>query len=173
MIGALVGVLVFFLLFLLAGLQGSSSPVSAPASGDSVSNDDLSGQGGNVAVVDPNVQTFAGAIAFAEGYWDANGNILVNNRPAKNNNPGDFLGVGDAGSDGLYAVYSTSQAGWNRLYQQLQLIVNGKSRYYNLGMTIEQMAQVWTATQQEAWASNVAFFLGVPVTETLGAWLTP
>jgi hypothetical protein len=34
-------------------------------------------------------------------------------------------------------------------------------------MTIAEMAAKWTVTQQDAWASNVADALGVPVTTTL------
>ena len=63
-------------------------------------------------------------------------------------------------------------SGWNRLYQQLQLIINGKDDT-QFGMAIDEVARVWTATQQEAWASMSAVFLGVPVTETLGSCVTP
>jgi hypothetical protein len=119
------------------------------------------------------VTLFAGGIAFAEGYWDNGNNVLTQNRAARNNNPGDFLGNGDAGQDcGGYAIYSSPGAGWRRLYGQLNLIVNGASKNYSLDMTIQQMAYKYTSTDQEAWAGNVASYIGGSPDDTLRQWLT-
>jgi len=119
------------------------------------------------------IQRFAGAIAFAEGFWDAHNNIIVADRPARNNNPGDFLGTGDTGlSDGAYAVFSTLEMGWQKLYGQLQLIVDGKSHNYNLDMSISDIAYVYTATQQDAWSENVASYLGATRDTPLRGLLT-
>lgn len=120
----------------------------------------------------PSVVRFAQAIAFAEGYWNANNQVLCQNRPARNNNPGDFVGTGDAGSSGGYAVFTSPAAGFARLYQQLNLIISGGSAYYSLNMTIAQMAAKWTTTQQAAWAANVAAYLGGTPSDTLAQWLS-
>lgn len=130
--------------------------------------------GGTVYIENPTdkIRKFAGGIAFAEGYWDASNNVLSGNRAARNNNPGDFLGSGDAGTDGIYAVYSTAERGFQRLYGQLQLIVDGKSNNYNLDMTISDMAYVYTATEQDAWSENVSTYLGVSRDTKLRGLLT-
>lgn len=119
------------------------------------------------------VKFFAGAIAFAEGFWDKFQNVHASSRPARNNNPGDFLGNGDAGQDdGGYAVYSTLEKGWERLYGQLQMIIDGTSHNYVLSETISDMAYTYTSTQQDAWAENAASFLGVTRDTVLRGLLT-
>lgn len=123
--------------------------------------------GGTVGLIQ-----FAGGIGFAEGYWDRYNKVIPENRPARDNNPGDLIGIGDAGSDGAYRKYSTADAGWQALYNQLNMIVNGSSKYYTLDMTISQMAHVWTQTQPDMWAANVASYIGGSVTDTLRQWLT-
>lgn len=128
--------------------------------------------GSDVSNVSDKITKFAGAIAFAEGYWDRNNNVHTNSRPARDNNPGDFEGSGDAGSDGVYAKYSTIDAGWKRLYHQLQIIVDGTSDNYNLDMTISDMAYTYTATQQDAWAENVASYVGATRDTPLRGLLT-
>lgn len=138
---------------------------------------DAANQGGDAIVYDANptnkIQRFAGAVAFAEGFWDRENNVIVADRAARNNNPGDFLGTGDTGlSDGAYAVFSTLDMGWQKLYGQLQLIVDGKSHNYTLDMTISDMAYVYTATQQDAWAENVASYLNVTRDTPLRGLLT-
>lgn len=132
------------------------------ATAAAVSKQSSGGIGGPPALVTDKVKTFAGAIAFAEGYWDRAGNILIGNRAARNNNPGDFISSGDAGKDADgYAVFSSAAAGWQRLYDQLELIINGGSKHYTLDETISDMAYTYTATQQDAWSENVASYLGV------------
>lgn len=119
------------------------------------------------------IRTFANAIGFAEGAWDGSLNPHVNARPYRNNNPGDFLGAGDTGlSDGAYAVFSSLEKGMERLFGQLQLIVNGGSSNYNLDETISDMAYTWTSTEQDAWSENVASFLGVTRDTPLRGLLT-
>lgn len=128
---------------------------------------------GSVGVtVTDKVKQFAGAIAFAEGFWDRNNNVIAANRPARNNNPGDFLGVGDLGAEGGYAKYSTLDRGWMRLYLQLNLIVNGGSTFYSLDESISDMAYTYTATEQDAWSENVASYLGVSRDTPLRGLLT-
>jgi hypothetical protein len=130
----------------------------------------FTGEGGTA--YSAKVIEFAGAIAYAEGYWDRNRNVLTRNIPARNNNPGDFLGQGDSGSRDGYALYGTPEAGWERLYSQLQMIVDGSSHVYSLDMSISDMSQSYTTTQQISWASNVANFLGVDRSTQLREVLT-
>lgn len=135
------------------------------------------GQGEDVTTASDKVKQFANAIAVAEGYMDTTGNVISGNRPARNNNPGDFIGSGDAGSEGGYAVYSTPEKGFERLYGQLSLIVNGphtpgKISGVPLDGTISDLAYVWTATQQDAWSENVASYLGVTRDTPLRGLLT-
>lgn len=136
-----------------------------------------SNQGAEEMTTTDKIKTFAGAIAFAEGYWNRAGIVFTENRPARNNNPGDFIGDGDDGNDNGYAKYSTIEKGWQRLYNQLNLIVNGP---HTLGRisgvpldgTISDLAYVWTATQQDEWSENVASYLGVTRDTPLRGLLT-
>lgn len=101
---------------------------------------------------------FATAIAYAEGFY-VNGS-----RPQRNNNPGDLtvdtIGKG-IGMDGPFIVYATPDDGWDALRQQVRLILTNTSRIYNTDMTIQDVANRYTTTDQSAWAMNVASKLGV------------
>jgi hypothetical protein len=116
------------------------------------------------------VQAIAQAIAAAEGYGPA-GNI-----PTKANNPGDLC-MGDQGQGVITSsggekitVYSSAQAGWNALYNQINLWINGGSRYYNVNMTWVQIGATW-AGPGTPWAANVAAALGVDPNSTLAQYL--
>lgn len=111
------------------------------------------------------VQAFAEAIAFAEGFY------VAGSRPARNNNPGDLTLTGDLGKDGMYGVWSTLQAGWDALYHMLQRDLSGNSTIYSPDMTIQEFANKYTATDQTAWASNVASQLGVTPDTKISDWL--
>lgn len=101
---------------------------------------------------------FATAIAYAEGFY-VNGS-----RPQRNNNPGDLTvdttGRG-IGKDGPFIIYRTVDDGWDALRQQVRLILTNTSHIYNTDMTIQDVANQYTATDQSAWALNVANRLGV------------
>lgn len=98
---------------------------------------------------------FANAIANAEGFFASD------TVPVRANNPGDLkLGPPTLGSTGI-TVFDSAAAGWAALKRQLGLIVTGSSKVYHLDMSIADMAASWTATEQSAWASNVARYLGV------------
>lgn len=125
--------------------------------------------------MDLNIATnaFATAIAYAEGFY-VNGS-----RPQRNNNPGDLtfdtIGKG-IGKDGPFIVYRTVEDGWDALKRQVSLILTNTSSIYNTDMTISDMAEHYTATEQSAWAMNVASKLGVSpdtkisaILETAGA----
>lgn len=142
-----------------------------------VSTKQNSSQGGLDVTATDKIRQFANAIAFAEGYMDRSGNVLSANRAARNNNPGDFVGTGDNGTEGGYAVYSTPQKGFERLFGQLNLIVNGPHTAglissVSLDATISDLAYVWTATQQDEWSENVASYLGVTRDTQLRGLLT-
>jgi hypothetical protein len=117
---------------------------------------DLSSIGGPVTYPAP-IKRFAEAIARAEGFYVA-GSI-----PQRAHNPGDLKmpnWTGPTLGSGI-SVFQSDGAGWSALYRQLWIIVTGSSGNYYLDMSIEQMAAKWTATEQSAWARNVAGFLAV------------
>jgi hypothetical protein len=104
------------------------------------------------------VNAFATAIAYAEGFY-VNGS-----RAQRNHNPGDLtldtVGLG-VGKDGPFIVYANDDDGWTALKRQVQLILTNTSNVYNTDMTIQDVANRYTATDQSAWALNVANKLGV------------
>jgi hypothetical protein len=89
---------------------------------------------------------FANAIAFAEGFG------VPGAIPTVRNNPGDLKLPADGGA---ITTFATPADGWEALYKQLDLIRTGASRYYQPTMTIDQVARVWTATEQSIWRNNV------------------
>lgn len=147
-----------------------SDTASAAAGGTTLDN-------ASTGAPDTPVQQLAGGIAFAEGFWDINENDLIGTIPNNNNNPGDIV------SGGAYATFDTPEDGFAALYAQIELIVNGQSGVYNLGMSIAQMGQRWTpsppntASAPVNWAANVVAFLndnyglGVTVNTPLSAVL--
>lgn len=109
------------------------------------------------------IKTLASAIARAEGFY------VTGSIPQRAHNPGDLKVPGWAGptlGNGI-SVFQDDQAGWNALYKQLYLILTGQSSHYTLDDTILSMAQTWTTTQSQAWAGNVAGYLGVPTSTPL------
>ena len=102
------------------------------------------------------LDTFAHAIAFAEGYG-----ADLTNVPTRANNPGDLKLPGSQNTTGAedITVFPTIQAGWDALTHQLALIVDGKSHIYTVDMSIFEMAAHWTDTQADAWTANVVSYL--------------
>lgn len=119
-------------------------------------------------IADTPIGRFAEAIAIAEGYYD--GDTV----PRRANNPGALkLGepaIGAAGGNRITA-FTTAAEGWDRLYRQLRLIVEGRSAHYTLSSTIEQMGLTWSGGDRN-WAVNVAAVLNVPTSAQLGTVLT-
>lgn len=117
------------------------------------------------------VQQLAAAIARAEGFG------VRGSRPTRNNNPGDIrtAGVRYPGqrriAAGRYVVFATPADGWAALQAQIVRILEGRSRYYTLHTTINQMSRRYAETWQP-WAKQVARGLRVPGTTTLGDYLT-
>ena len=121
------------------------------------------------------VRRFAGAIAFAEGFWDTAGKVHIGSRPARNNNPGDLVTPpqwsGQSGNDGPYAKFATAQDGWNALYGMLRRDLSGQSAIYSPDMTVSDFAYTYTATEQDVWSENVAGYLGISRDTKLSEWL--
>lgn len=110
------------------------------------------------------VGPLAEAIARAEGFYAVGPTI-----PKAAHNPGN-LKRGDVGfgtTAGGITIFASDADGWTALRRQLLLIFEGRSRYYQPTMTLAEMARTWTATEQSAWAANVARGLGVPVSTRL------
>lgn len=113
------------------------------------------------------IVAMANAIAIAEG-----------SNPTYDN-PGDLKPPGWQGPTfgagiAWFGPQGDGSDGWQRLYYQLQLIVNGQSAVYSLpGDTIQSMAVKWTGNDHAAeWAQTVAQQLGVPVTTQLSQVLS-
>lgn len=104
------------------------------------------------------VQAMAAAIARAEGFGVP---LAI---PTQANNPGDLKIPGwpkDKQVGEGISVFPSVTEGWSRLYRQLNLIVNGQSKVYTLGDTINSMAVKWTGSDNAlAWANIVASTLG-------------
>jgi len=94
----------------------------------------------------------AEAIAKAEGFYA--GDTL----PKRRNNPGSIT------SGGSLIQFETEQAGWNALYNQIESMISGQSSYYDTGMSILDVAKVYTGgDKSDAWANIVASRLGVSI----------
>lgn len=111
------------------------------------------------------INAFAVAIAFAEGFY-VNGS-----RSQRNHNPGDLtidtIGLA-VGRDGPFVVYANDNDGWMALREQVRKIVTNTSSIYNSNMTIADIAEKYTTTEQSAWALNVATKLGVSPDTRIG-----
>lgn len=100
----------------------------------------------------PAVRDLAVAIASAEGFG------VPHAIPTIAHNPGDLVIPGWTGQKlgaERISVFSSDGEGWTRLYHQLQLIVDSRSRVYSLEMTLSEFAAKWTATEQGIWTQNV------------------
>lgn len=105
------------------------------------------------------------AIAVAEGFYAA-GSV-----PQQANNPGDLeLGSQGYGTIGGKTIFASLSAGWEALYNQVYLILSGKSQYYNPSQTIAQMGLTYSGGDPN-WAANVAATLSVTPDTTLADWM--
>jgi hypothetical protein len=115
------------------------------------------------------INEFAAGIALAEGFY------VSGSRAQRNNNPGnitvDITETG-IGKDGNFIVYSNPTEGWNALKRQVELILTDASKFYDSGMTLRQIAQVYTTTDQLAWATNDASKLGISIDTPVSTLLT-
>jgi hypothetical protein len=115
--------------------------------------------GGGSGVAPGRVQLLASAIAKAEGFF------VPGSFPARNHNPGDLIDP----STGVKRRFATDADGWDALYHQLDLIIVGSSKYYDLEMSLGAMAETWTGGDNPgSWARAVAQVMGVPVSASIG-----
>jgi hypothetical protein len=96
----------------------------------------------------PGFFALADAIATAEGYG------VPGAIPTVRNNPGDLKLAGS-----VVTSFDSPESGWDALYHQLDLIRTGQSAYYRPDMTLAELAQTWTATEQDFWLANVVHSL--------------
>jgi len=125
------------------------------------------------------VKQFAAAVAFAEGFWDRDGNVQTENVPARFHNPGD-LSPGDApGYSSTYtdgsnvAQFPDDNTGWQFLYKKVRRILTGRSSVNGgkgIQATIADVASKY-AEDSVNWANNVASYLSIDGNTTLEAWL--
>jgi hypothetical protein len=115
------------------------------------------------------INAFSNAIATAEGFF------VSGSRPQRNNNPGDLTvdttGTG-VGKDGPFIVYGSVADGWAALNKQVQLILTDASNFYNSGMTLRDIASIYTTTDQTSWAQTVANTLGISLDVPVSTLLT-
>ena len=110
------------------------------------------------------INDLANAIATFEGFF------VANSRGQRNHNPGNLMYVGQSkatkDNDG-FCVFASDSDGWETLYNQLWLIWNGQSRYYNVEMTIQNFVDVWSSTspleERKNYAQYIAQKFGVSV----------
>lgn len=111
------------------------------------------------------IVALANAIAAAEGFG------IPGAIPTRANNPGNLVIPGwkgeTLGAEGI-SVFATADEGWKRLYNQLQLIKDGRSRVYTLNDTIATMGAKWAPHDGGNWAANVSRVLQMPLTTRLG-----
>lgn len=96
------------------------------------------------------------AISVAEGF-PVPGSI-----PARAHNPGDlvmpWLHGETLGAEGIH-VFPDDATGWAALEHQLALIRDGRSKVYQITMTLEEFGSHYTRTQQPQWVQNVCDWL--------------
>jgi hypothetical protein len=93
----------------------------------------------------------ARAIGVAEGF-DVPGSLAQ-----RSHNPGNLTRI-----DGTFYVFATDSEGWNALYAYVKRMLSGEG-LYSPGSTIYDASRIYTATEQDEWALNVAASLGVSV----------
>ena len=87
------------------------------------------------------------------------------------NNPGDMTYAhgaptkGAVNADGVLWFYNVED-GWQALYHEVSLMLNGRSHVYKLTDTLQQVGLKYSNGDPN-WAVNVAKYLGVPETTTL------
>jgi hypothetical protein len=84
----------------------------------------------------------------------------------RNHNPGNLVwSPYQVGTKDGFALFLTDDDGWKALKYQLQLIFDGKSKYYRPDMTIQDFVNVWASTspynERVAYAQYIANHFGV------------
>jgi hypothetical protein len=157
-----------------AALDYSSAPpvdqISTLGDGD-VAGPILGGTGMQIPL--SKVTQLATAIATAEGFFSSDPNVV----PRRANNPIDLtdgLGVptlGNANKEGV-KIFGSIADGWKAAYIQVTAMLDGSSKHYTVGMSIFQVAKVFTGNDNPAaWANNCASVLGLSTSNTLQDFL--
>ena len=111
------------------------------------------------------ISRLAHIIAIQEGFYK------IGTIAQRNNNPGNLVYVGQSKAIGQdkngFCIFATEQDGWDALYFQLSLILDGKSRYYSPEMTIREFVETWAPTspkdEKDAYARAIAYEFGCEV----------
>jgi hypothetical protein len=110
------------------------------------------------------LEDFARAIRDFEGWFPGS----VSQR---NNNPGNLKAAGQYGVVGQdsqgHAIFDSLENGWNALLNQLQMALDGRSRFYHPDMSFHQFFNVYAEANSEPYAQFVASRLGVTPEATL------
>lgn len=152
--GDVMGVIALLAIALLVAVQQVLARTTGPGGSTEIK---LPGSASERQVFDANVQRFAEAIARAEGFG------VPGAIPTVRHNPGNLKLDGK-----VITTFATDAEGWDALRRQIWLIANGDSRFYNTGMTLVEMAQIWTGeAAYRNWSRNVSIALQMPETATI------
>lgn len=122
----------------------------------------LTGLAGAQAVDEKKVDSFAAAVARAEGFG------LRNAIPTRYHNPGDIKSrpgiprlpgqksIGKAG----HIVFRSDADGWGALHDLIHKMMDGRSRHFSQDMTVAEVARHYAANWRP-WAKIVCAELGV------------
>lgn len=119
------------------------------------------------------IENLADAISRAEGF-KVHGSI-----PQRYRNPGDLksprgvklpgqVGIGRGG----HTIFKTNRDGWNALMNQLEMVMDDRSRVYTPDMTFNQIGRRY-AKNWRLWSRNVTRILGVTGNTTLADYIGP
>lgn len=169
--------------FSLLGLNGSSSDYVVSDNEPSDTNADLdnsldsAGDFLNIPL-QQKIQAMMKAIAFAEGFYNADGSLDVGSVPVRANNPGDMkvgnFGLGvilkdgsidEAGTEGI-TIFPNVEQGWARLQHQVTLMLTGKSKVYAMSFSFLDVAYKYAGGDYN-WGLNVASRLDISPESTL------
>jgi hypothetical protein len=179
---AAIFLLVVLLLFFFEEQASAADTASSgyyqfpPPPADDFSNSEVGDifQGGaNVAVTPEKIDLLAQAIATAEGWTNADPNVV----PRRAHNPGDLTKsfgqptTGIANSEGVL-IFADDDAGWSALKAQCTAMLTGGSHVYTPLMTIRLVARKYTGgDNSDSWAENAARVLGISADQTLKDFL--
>jgi hypothetical protein len=121
-----------------------------------------------IHVSDGLVERVSKAFAKSEGFG------VPGALPTRCHNPGDLTDDGDVGfgtarSVGYGAaditIYACDEDGWNAMRKKVRRALEGNSKVYRSGFTIEEVGMIWA--RDPNWAINAARELGVSPSTTL------
>jgi hypothetical protein len=130
--------------------------------------------GGAQTVDKQKVNTFAAAVAHAEGFGKRHA------IPTRYHNPGDLKTIPAAKKlpgqkaigKGGHVIFNNDDAGWNALRTLITKMGTGESRHFKPNMTLVQVARMY-AGNWRPWLKIVSTELGVPPTTRVCDLLAP